>query len=88
MGTEIACNVAYLVQLGIGIEDITENFLLKSLDAEVDVRFKSHGARELKNLRSERLKLFCNLLILSPPLSLKLPIVYTFTLNSPTPTMH
>ena len=40
-------NVAYLVQLGIGIEDTIENFILKSSD----VRFKSDGVRELKNLR-------------------------------------
>ena len=40
-------NVAYLVQLGIGIEDTIENFILKSSD----VRFKSHGVRELKNVR-------------------------------------
>ena len=40
-------NVAYLVQLGIGIEDTIENFILKSSD----VRFKSHGVGELKNLR-------------------------------------
>ena len=45
--TEIACSVAYLVQLGIGVEDIIENFILKSSE----VRFKSHGVRELKNLR-------------------------------------
>ena len=40
-------NVAYLVQLGIGIGDTIENFILKSSD----VRFKSHGVRELKTLR-------------------------------------
>ena len=40
-------NVACLVQLGIGIEDTIENFILKSFD----VRFKSHGVRELKTLR-------------------------------------
>ena len=42
----LKCSLFQLVKLGTGIEDTIENFILKSSD----VRFKSHGVRELKNL--------------------------------------